>query len=1016
MKHSSAKQKISQHNKTAETSPSAGPDGISVTSPTYGIESVDRASAETIPVPEQQPIAGTPTQRKADLSAAGSDDGSGPTLGRNRTGLPDALKAGVESLSGLALDDVRVHYNSPRPSALQALAYTQGTDIHVAPGQERHLPHEAWHVVQQAQGRVKPTMQLKGGVQVNHDAGLEHEADVMGMNALGFGGDVAQRKVHPAEYQTHVFAAPSFTWNAPIQMVNCSGDYLAGLFNQNNVTALRQRIGEPAYQHFLTLDTANFSPMIDAFLPQTPILNAAAQVAYLLPYIGNPVQLDLAIKALRYANYVAAAAPPYYNYLLQYQNLGIPQLASAEQILTAEANNIGVAHYIYKYTHVSPRVLGIARIKLGLAGNDPLVAEQTMLGILPYNYYDSVKGGADVMAAAIAGAEIAQERLTAQQQNQNFLQNYQAVIGTPITTAFTAHTAHQREAQFLQVFPGADLGTGNAGSKRNIMNQIRADKILELNGRDANILAQLPARTTLKATNIQQRLAPLYVFPDGEAAANWCIAQAGQDTALLTTCVEIMVAVAGRATLRDRFDPLSIPQKHALLSNLSDTLNGQLDANHIGALLELLAPLNITQMRSLINLLLPTLDSRGISDLVLNLDPANGTAIDAFVRQYVPTITGGQLGVLVQRLQPLTLAQIDTYINLLLTGINLGQIHALTVALNPAAAQIGVEILHLADMLITTIPNPLSVAQFRTLVLAMDGLPGNQIDAMVTQLIGLGMNDGANINTRITTMRGNLTVGGNAGTDVTTLNGERIRSGPQIATHIGQVHAAAGGLGDMLMYPKSGINPVGRLENLLWGDCDSLVVRHPTETVPDIVMRQQMALNAIIALPGVDRQIAQRVFAEKDGREPRDLKTAAEEDAISGGHIDDRHVLGTGGTINTTQQLQARADGAVDGMGNLLYPPCPGVAGAFANAGASQAGMQAALTAHRNANPNNWHLLRQQLIRAQTVNLWNIPAAVAGHVARNGLPMNNAPGTVHIQFTGADVEGGFHVFESWPTL
>jgi hypothetical protein len=76
----------------------------------------------------------------------------------NRTGLPDHLKAGVEHLSGFSLDEVRVHYNSSQPAQMQALTYTQGTDIHVAPGQEEHLPHEAWHVVQQAQGRVRPTM------------------------------------------------------------------------------------------------------------------------------------------------------------------------------------------------------------------------------------------------------------------------------------------------------------------------------------------------------------------------------------------------------------------------------------------------------------------------------------------------------------------------------------------------------------------------------------------------------------------------------------------------------------------------------------------------------------------------------------------------------------------------------------------------------------------------------------------------------------------------------------------
>lgn len=102
----------------------------------------------------------------------------------NNTGLPDQLKTGIESLSGMSMDHVKVHYNSSQPAQLNAHAYAQGSDIHVAPGQEQHLPHEAWHVVQQAQGRVKPTMQMKQGVPVNDDEGLEHEADVMGAKAL----------------------------------------------------------------------------------------------------------------------------------------------------------------------------------------------------------------------------------------------------------------------------------------------------------------------------------------------------------------------------------------------------------------------------------------------------------------------------------------------------------------------------------------------------------------------------------------------------------------------------------------------------------------------------------------------------------------------------------------------------------------------------------------------------------------------------------------------------------------
>jgi hypothetical protein len=100
----------------------------------------------------------------------------------NRTGLPDPLKAGVESLSGTDLSDVRVFFNSARPAQVDALAYTQGNEIHLGPGQERHLPHEAWHVVQQRQGRVQPTAQA-GGFQINDDARLEAEADRMGQRA-----------------------------------------------------------------------------------------------------------------------------------------------------------------------------------------------------------------------------------------------------------------------------------------------------------------------------------------------------------------------------------------------------------------------------------------------------------------------------------------------------------------------------------------------------------------------------------------------------------------------------------------------------------------------------------------------------------------------------------------------------------------------------------------------------------------------------------------------------------------
>lgn len=104
--------------------------------------------------------------------------------GERPSGLPERLRAGIEHLSGLSMDAVSVHYDSPRPAPLDALAYAQGTDIHLGPGQAKHLAHEAWHVVQQMRGAVRPTLRAQDGVAINDDAGLEREAHVMGEQAL----------------------------------------------------------------------------------------------------------------------------------------------------------------------------------------------------------------------------------------------------------------------------------------------------------------------------------------------------------------------------------------------------------------------------------------------------------------------------------------------------------------------------------------------------------------------------------------------------------------------------------------------------------------------------------------------------------------------------------------------------------------------------------------------------------------------------------------------------------------
>lgn len=79
----------------------------------------------------------------------------------NPTSLPD--RSTIEAHFGQRADGANVHYKSDQADQLQAMSYAQGTDIHVGPGQEREVPHEAWHVVQQAQGKVKPTSEDGSG-------------------------------------------------------------------------------------------------------------------------------------------------------------------------------------------------------------------------------------------------------------------------------------------------------------------------------------------------------------------------------------------------------------------------------------------------------------------------------------------------------------------------------------------------------------------------------------------------------------------------------------------------------------------------------------------------------------------------------------------------------------------------------------------------------------------------------------------------------------------------------------
>lgn len=102
-------------------------------------------------------------------------------------GLPAPVQAKMEAAFNTDFSNINIHKSSNTASSLGALAYTQGNDVHFAPGQydpdsqtgQELIGHELAHVVQQRQGRVAATKRM-GKMEVNDSDALEREADVHG--------------------------------------------------------------------------------------------------------------------------------------------------------------------------------------------------------------------------------------------------------------------------------------------------------------------------------------------------------------------------------------------------------------------------------------------------------------------------------------------------------------------------------------------------------------------------------------------------------------------------------------------------------------------------------------------------------------------------------------------------------------------------------------------------------------------------------------------------------------------
>jgi hypothetical protein len=130
-----------------------------------------------------------PAQRAEVQGAANAGANSGSF--QSAPGIPAGVQAKMESALNVNLSGVNVHPNSHKATEVGALAFTQGSDIHVAPGHysphtssgQRLLGHELAHVAQQMAGRVQPTGEV-GGLPLNDSPALEKEADILGAKAV----------------------------------------------------------------------------------------------------------------------------------------------------------------------------------------------------------------------------------------------------------------------------------------------------------------------------------------------------------------------------------------------------------------------------------------------------------------------------------------------------------------------------------------------------------------------------------------------------------------------------------------------------------------------------------------------------------------------------------------------------------------------------------------------------------------------------------------------------------------
>tara|TARA_B100001093_G_scaffold66104_1_gene56044 strand:+ start:6490 stop:8040 length:1551 start_codon:yes stop_codon:yes gene_type:complete len=140
-------------------------------------------------------------------------------LKSNNSSIPNNLKSGVENVTGVSMDDVKVHYNSSEPAKVNAHAYAQGNEVHLGAGQEKHLPHELGHVAQQKKMNVKPDSKINGQL-INTDQKLEMDADSIGQKAINYNSNNnIQLKSIDSESNTLQLKDPPTTGSKPLESI-----------------------------------------------------------------------------------------------------------------------------------------------------------------------------------------------------------------------------------------------------------------------------------------------------------------------------------------------------------------------------------------------------------------------------------------------------------------------------------------------------------------------------------------------------------------------------------------------------------------------------------------------------------------------------------------------------------------------------------------------------------------------------------------------------------------------------